>query len=340
MPKTRGRLSILACESGRSFAEKVLKRLVEKGEYKEIRLISAKEVQFANTEIKTTIGESVRDADVFIIQDVENSITNKSVDENLRALKTAIDAAWRSDARYVTAVVPVFPYARQDKQDGREGVTAAVAAREIEDAGANHVITLDIHNTAIAGFFRKAKFDNLHASKNIIDYIKENAALFNLKNLTIMAPDLGGAKRAEHYAQKLGTDIVFVHKRRNYNTPNVVENAVIIGDVKGKDVLIVDDILCTGSTLVKVAKMAKEQGARRVFAACSLPLFNGNAIQNISAAYNEGYISAVIGTDAIYHGGDDFKSKNPWFIEVSVASYFAKVIYTLNHRESLSQLLE
>lgn len=335
----RGKLSILACESGMPLAKNIFSKLIEKGEYKEIKLIDSKEVRFANSEIKTSIGESIRDADVYIIQDVENSVTGYTVDENLRALTTAIDAAWRSDARTVTAILPTFPYARQDKQDGREGITAAMVAREIEDAGAGHVLSLDIHNTAIAGFFRKAKFDNLHASKNIIDYIKNNADFFNLPNLVIMPPDLGGAKRAEHYAQKLGIDLVFVHKKRNYNQPNLVENAVIIGDINGKNVLIVDDMICTGGTLLKVAKLAKNSGARNVFAACSLPLFNGDAMTKMNLAYEEGYLNAVIGTDAVYHGGEEFRKKNPWFKEVTIASYFAKVIKKLNHRESISELL-
>jgi len=337
MPETRGKLSIIACGSGKPLAEKILKKLVEKGEYKEVRLIESKEIQFANTEIKTVIGESIRDADVYIIQDVENSVTGKTVDENLRALKTAIDAAWRSDAKYITAVLPVFPYARQDKADGREGITAAMVTREIEAAGANHVITLDVHNTAIAGFFRRAKFDNLHASKNIIDYIRRNV---NLKNLAVMPPDLGGAKRAEHYAQKLGVNLVFVYKKRDYNQPNVIEKAEIIGDIIGKDVLIVDDMICTGGTLLATAKLAKQKGARRIYSACSLPLFNGNAVEKMNTAYEEGYLHAVIGTDAVHHGGENFQIKNPWFKEVSVASYFAKVIHKLNHRESVSELFE
>ncbi|MEE9525023.1 MAG: ribose-phosphate pyrophosphokinase [Candidatus Woesearchaeota archaeon] len=339
MLKRRGELRLLACEAGRPFAEKILQKLLEKGEYKEARIIDSKEIQFANSEIKTKIGESIRDADVYIIQDVENSVHGKSIDENLRALKTAIDAAWRSDARYVTAVLPAFPYARQDKQDGREGITASLIAREIEAAGADHVITLDIHNTAIAGFFRKAKFDNLNASKNIMSHILKNPELFNLKNMVIMPPDLGGAKRAERYARKLGTDLVFVHKKRSYTHANVVEDAVIIGDISGKDVLIVDDMICTGGTLIKVIKLVKQKGANKVYAACSLPLFNGNAIQNLTEAYEADYLSGVIGTDAVHHG-KDFAAKCPWFREVDIASYFAKVIRKLNHRESLSELLQ
>ncbi len=334
---TRGKLSILACESGRHFAKKILDEIIKKNG--DVRFISSSEVKFANTERKSVIKESIRGADVYIIQDVENSANGCSVDENLRALKTAIDAAWRSDANYITTIIPVFPYARQDKQKGREGITAAAVAREIEDAHANRVITLDVHNTSIAGFFRKAKFEDLHASKNIIDYIKCHKKMFNLENLVIMPPDLGGAPKAKHYAKQLKTRLVFAYKDRNYDVPNSLESTQIVGEVKGRDVLIIDDMIDTAETLINVVKKAKENGAKKIYVACSLALFNGNALEKITKAYEKGHLTAVIGTDAVYHK-NDFQENNPWYKEVSVASYFAEVISRLNHSKSISKLLE
>ncbi len=324
---TRGELSILACESGKPFAKKIVNEIIKKKE--DVKFISSNEIKFANTERKAVIKESIRGADIYIIQDVENSANEYSVDENLRALKTTIDAAWRSDAN---AVIPVFPYARQDKQEGREGITAAAVAREIEDAHANHVITLDVHNTSIAGFFREAKFEDLHASKNIIAYIKDNKERFNLENLVVMSPDVGGARRAKHYAKQLRTRLVLAYKDRNYDIPNSLESIQIVGEVKGKDVLIVDDMIDTAETLIEVIKAAKEKRARRIYAACSLPLFNRDALEKITKAYEKGYLTGVIGTDAVYHG-DEFQENNPWYKEVSVASYFAKVISRLNQNQ-------
>ena len=334
---TRGNLSILACESGIPFAKKIVNEIIKKKG--EVKFISFNEIKFANSERKTVIKESIRGSDIYIIQDVENSVNDCSVDENLRALKTTIDAAYRSDANYITAVIPVFPYARQDKQEGREGITAAAVAREIEDVNANHIITLDVHNEAIAGFFRKAKFENLHASKNIIDYIKKNKDDFDLKNLVVMSPDVGGARRAKHYAKMLGVNLILAYKDRNYNTPNSIESIQIVGEVKGKDILIVDDMIDTAETLINVVKKAKEKGAKKVYVACSLALFNGPAIERITKAYEKGFLTAIIGTDAVYHG-DDFQEKNPWYKEVSVASYFAGVIIRLNQHKSISKLLE
>ena len=338
---TRGRLTILACESGRPFADKIQKKIDEKigDRNKQLKLVESEEIKFANTERKEVIGESIRESDVYIIQDVSNSVNGCSVDENLRVLKTAVDAAWRSDANHITVVIPVFPYSRQDKQEGREGITASVIARELEDLNADQVITLDVHNPAIAGFFRKAKFENLHASKNIIDYIKENKEIFDFKNLVVMSPDAGGVRMAKHYAKKLRTRLAFAYKDRNYDTPNSVESVKIVGEVKSMNVLIVDDMIDTAGTLINVVKKAKEGGAKKVYVACSLALFNGPAIERITKAYKQGYLTAVIGTDAVYHG-PDFEKEHPWYKEISVAGYFAKVISSLNQNKSISKLLE
>ena len=337
MVETRGKLAILACESGRPFAEKILKNLSSKD--KNIKLIESEEIQFANSERKIIIKESIRGSDLYVVQDVENSVTGYSVDENLRALKIAVDAAFRGSANRITAILPAFPYARQDRQSGREGITAAVVAREIEDVNTDHIITLDIHNTAIEGFFRKATFENLRASKNIIKHIRKNKKDFNLKNMVVMAPDAGGVKRAKHYSQQLKADLVLAYKDRKNNVPNVVAEIKLLGDVKGKEVLIPDDMIDTAGTLIKIAKCAKEEGAKKVYAVCSLPLLNGPAINRLRDAYEKGYINKVISTDAVYHGGAKFLKKNPWYEEVSVASYFAKVIKYLNNYKSVSELL-
>ena len=327
----RGDLRILACNSGRFFAQKVIEEINENSGENGL-LIASEEMHFANGELKTVINESIRGNDVYIFQDVASG---EDININLRALKTAIDAAWRSDAGHITAVIPTFPFARQDKAHDREGITAASVAREIENCHADHIITLDIHNTAIVGFFRKARVDNLHASKNIMDFIKKSK-LIDTKNLVVMPPDLGRARLAEHYAQKLGTEMAFIYKKRNYKIANTVDKSEVIGDVADKDVLIVDDMIDTGGTLVKAMEAVKEAGAKNVFASCSLPFFNGSAIERFDKLFSKGIMKGVIGTDAVYHKNLDKK----WFHEVSVASYFAKVISCLNNNMSISGLLK
>ncbi|MCR4284495.1 MAG: ribose-phosphate diphosphokinase [archaeon] len=339
MEGKRGPLAVMACKSGFPFAQKIIKELnnyLSSEGISPISLIPSQEVSFANSEIKTTIDCSIRGSDLYIIQDVENSTNNLSVDENLRALKTAIDSARRADAHYITAVIPVFPYARQDKQVGRECITAAQVAREIEDAGADRVITLDVHNTAIAGFFREAKFENLRASKNILDYVKQNICL---DNLIVVAPDEGGTKRASYYAQKLGVKLAIIYKERDYSTTSKIENTTLLGDVSGKDVFIIDDMISTGGTFYNISKMLKEKfDACDIYLACSLPLFNPPSIERFKELFSNGVIRQVLGTDAVSHS-DIFKAQNIWYQEISVAKYFAKVIYSINNCMSLSALL-
>lgn len=329
-------LSLLACDSGLNFAKKVEKEL-KKISKDEVHLIDSTETQFANTEIKTMLNESIRGKDVYIIQDCENHSNGKSVDENLRALYTMIDACRRCDAERITAVLPSFPYARQDKQNGREGITAARIAFELEgDGSVDHIITIDLHNSAIQGFFRRAKVDNLLGSYDLIPVLKK--MIKDTENTVIMPTDLGGAKRANYYAQTLHTDIAFTYKTRNYCKANTVDKLAILGDIKDKDVYIVDDMICTGGTLVKAIEEAKNMGAKRVFAVCTLALFNGPAIERFQEAYEKGYLDMVIGTDATFHTKELLKN-SPWFKEVSVSSYFAEVINRVNQRKSITDLL-
>ena len=231
----RGELAILACESGKPFAKKVLAQindivLKERAE-EYVQFIDSRETHFANSEIKTEVQDSIRGTDIFIIQDVENSVNGYSVDENLRALKTAIDASWRSGAGNISVVLPTFPYARQDKAKSREGITAARVAEEIENSKATQILTLDVHNSAIAGFFRMAHFEDLHASKNILDYVAEH---IDTKNLVVLAPDAGGAPRAEHYASRLKTELGFIYKKRDYTKSNCVSESILLGRCPGQ----------------------------------------------------------------------------------------------------------
>jgi ribose-phosphate pyrophosphokinase len=337
----RGELAIVACDSGKPFALKVLNHLKEivlkENVNENVKFIETKETHFENSEIKTEILDSIRGTDIFIIQDIENSVNGYSVDENLRALKTAIDAVWRSGAGHISVVIPAFPYARQDKSKSREGITAARVAQEIENYQATQILTLDVHNPAIAGFFRVARFENLHASKNIIDHVTEN---MSTENLVVLSPDAGGAPRAEQYASKLRTELGFVYKKRDYSKPNSVSDALLLGSVRGKDVLLIDDMVDTGGTVVATIRMLKEkEEAKNIYFACSLPLFNGDAVKKLDELHENGYLTGFIGTDAVYHG-DDFSKEHPWFVEVSVAKYFARVIFNINHNCSISELLK
>ncbi len=337
--RDRGDIGIIACNSGKPFAERVMEGLQHQFAKNEVsntaRLIQTREKHFGNGEVETEIEESIRGLDIYVVQDVENKVTRYAIDKNLRAAKTALDAAWRADAHYCTAVLPYFAYSRQERAIGRTCITAAQVARELEQTCADRVITLEIHSEAIAGVFQRTKFENLHASKNLLDYIREHLDITG-----VVAPDTGAAKLCSGYASRLQTELSFIWKRRDYAQIEKVEEMVLQGDVKGKRVLLVDDMIGTAGTLVSACELLHHHGAEEINFATSLPLFTRPAIRRITRAHKRGILNQVIGTDAVYHGGQDFLDAHPWYREVSVAGYFAKVIYNINHYRSISALLQ
>ena len=332
----RAPFSIITCQSGMPLAKKIVKSLSRRTT-REIHLIEAKQIEFANTEIKTIIDESIRGREVYIIQDVENHTEGLTIDQNLRALYTTIDACRRCDAERITAVLPSYPYARQDKQDGRDGITAARVAWELEgEMGVDHLITIDLHNSAIQGFFRKAKIDNLKGGYVLKPYLKK--LIKNPKKSVVLPTDLGGSKRANYYAQQLRTDIAFAYKKRDYRKKNCVANINILGEIGGKDVYIIDDMIDTGGTLIKTIQEAKKMKAKSITAVCTLALFNGDSIKEFKKLYDKKVLQKVIGTDATYHS-KEFLKENPWFKEITISNYFAEIIYRINRRQSIGELL-
>jgi ribose-phosphate pyrophosphokinase len=233
-------------------------------------------------------------------------------------------------------VVPQYPYSRQERKKTREGITAKQIARFLEVSGANRVLTLDVHSEAIMGFFGEAKLEDLHASRTIINHFCNN---YDTGNLIITAPDVGGAEKARFFSKAMQTDFAIVDKARDYSKTSVVESMRLVGDVAGKDVLIPDDMISTGGTIVNAAKLLREKGAEKIYITCSLPFLNDPAKDRIMAAYEDGIITKVIGTDAVFHG-ENFVNDTPWFDEVSIAPLFAKVIYHINTKRSVSELLK
>ncbi len=335
----RGALSIMGCNSGRALAERIVTNLNKivcpNGDCPPLRLTDTEEISFANGEIKTVITENIRGDDHYIVQCMDDPNSPNSINDNLMALLTAINAAHQSDADSITVIIPQYPYSRQERKKTREGITAKQIAQFIEVSGADRVITLDVHSEAIMGFFTHAKLEDLHASRTIIDHFQ---AHYKTDNLIITSADVGGAEKARFYSKAMHTDLAIVDKARDYSKTSVVESMRLVGDVKGKDVLIPDDMISTGGTIVNGAKLLKEHGAANIYVACSLPFFNGNAAKNLSEAYARGDISRVIGTDSVMHG-EEFVKNNPWYDEVSVAPLFAKVIHNINAKRSVSELL-
>ncbi len=339
---SRGLLSIIACDSGRAFAERMMVELnrisKEEGDDLFHRLKYTTEVTFPNGEIKVVINENIRGDDLYVVQCIDDPLSDKSVNDNLMALVTAVHAGYQSDADHITAVIPQFPYSRQERRKTREAISAKLVAGMLELAGCQRVITLDIHSEAIQGFFNSAKLEDLHASNVIIDYL-QTILRIDPTRLVVTGPDVGSAERARHYSKRLGTHLAIVDKARDYSGISKIESMRLVGRVKGMEVLIVDDMIATGNTLVNAIHLLKEHGAQKIYVATSLPFFTGDCVDKLNREYENGNLDLVIGTDAVFQG-KAFIEKTPWYREVSVAPLFARVIYNINKKRSVSELLK
>ncbi|MBK8230034.1 MAG: ribose-phosphate pyrophosphokinase [Candidatus Eisenbacteria bacterium] len=287
--------------------------------YLEVDLGEAEVGHFADGEITVKINENIRGCDIFIIQ------PTPAPSENLMELLIMVDAARRSSALRVTAVLPYFGYARQDRKDRpRVPITAKLVANLITTAGANRVLTMDLHSSQIQGFF-DIPFDHLYAAPVLIDYFREKA----IPNLTVVAPDLGSVKMARAYAQRLEASLALVDKRRT--RADDMEVMTLIGDVKGRNVVIFDDVVSTGKTIAKAAIALKEQGAEEIYVGVTHAVFSPEAGEIMRSAP----VREIVVTDSIAPRsvGLDDRLK-----VLSVSRLFGEAIRRIHEERSLSSL--
>ncbi len=277
--------------------------------------------RFSDGEIRIKINENVRGTDTFIVQ------PTFAPADNLMELLMLIDAARRASARRITAVIPYFGYSRQERKDQpRVPISAKLVANLITTAGADRVLTLDLHAEAIQGFF-DIPVDHLYAMPVIIDYIKG----LRIKDLVVVAPDTGGANRARAFAKRLGTNVplAFIDKRRPM--ANQVEILNVVGDVRDRHCLIVDDIMDTGRTLTKVADTLKRHGARDILASATHPMLSGNAVECL----RNSCIKKLVVTDTIPLSPD---KRQPNIVVLSIAKLLAAAIVRIHNERSVSSL--
>ncbi|KAJ3100364.1 hypothetical protein HDU97_002282 [Phlyctochytrium planicorne] len=311
-------IKIFAGNSHIDFARRVASRLG-------LELAKCVVLKYSNQETSVTIGESVRDEDVFIIQSGCGEIN-----DHLMELLIMINACRTASARRITAVIPCFPYARADKKDkSRAPITAKLVANMLTVAGANHVITMDLHASQIQGFFN-IPVDNLYAEPSTLKYIKDE--IQNYKDIIIVSPDAGGAKRATAIADKLDVDFALIHKERK--KANEVSRMVLVGDVKGRACVLVDDMADTCGTLGLAAKTLIDNGATQVYAIVTHGVLSGKAISVI----NGSQLTKVIVTNTIPH--DDKKILCPKIDTIDVSATFAEAIRRTHNGESVSWLFE
>ncbi len=275
--------------------------------------------RFSDGEIQPYFNESVRGCDIFLIQ------STCQPNDNLIELLMMIDAARRASAHYITAVIPYFGLARQDRKDKpRVSIGSKLVANLLTAAGADRVMTMDLHASQIQGFF-DIPVDHLDASVIFVPYIKS----LGLENLTIASPDMGGSYRARTFAKFFNAEVVICDKRRK--RANEIESMSIIGDVTGQDIVLMDDIVDTAGTLSKAASLIMENGARSVRAVCTHAVLSGNAYETIEKSA----LLELIVTDSI-----PVKTESNKIKVLSTADLFAKAIANVNEHGSISALFK
>ena len=294
----------------------------EISDYTKIKLSEATITKFSDKEIFVEIHENVRGEDVFIIQS-----TSFPANDNLMELLVTIDALRRGSASRITAVLPYFGYARQDRKTGpRTPISAKMVANLITTAGANRVLTMDLHAGQIQGFF-DIPLDNLYAqplfTKDIIDNNRS-------ENLVFVSPDVGGVMRARSFAKKLDADLAIIDKRRD--APGVSAAMNVIGNVDGKKCIIIDDLVDSGGTICNAAKALKDKGATEVYGYCSHGVYSGKALENIQSSM----LKEMVCTNSIKPTFEI--PKNMKFL--SVAPLFGEAIMRINNETSISSLFD
>lgn len=308
MPNTKPEAKIFSITQSKALAEKIAAAYgTDLG-----KVITS---TYSDGEFQPSYEESIRGTRIFII-----GSTNPS-SENLMEMLLMIDAAKRASARHITAVLPYFGWARQDRKDKpRVPIAAKLVAKMLETAGATRIVTMDLHADQIQGFFEKP-VDHLFASTIFLPYLKE----LNLDNLTIASPDMGGSKRAYAYSKALQSDVVICYKQRA--KANVISHMELIGDVTGKNVVLVDDMVDTAGTLTKAADLMMERGALSVRAICTHPILSGDAYKRIENSKLE----ELIVTDSIPLRQESKKIK-----VLSCADLFAEVMQNVHYNKSIS----
>ena len=315
--------------------------------------INVKYTRFANGEVKAEIIDPVRGLNVYIVYDVSNMFPIKvagleearpfSVNDHLMFLFTTIDAVRLAGAESITLVLPTYPYARQHKKAGREALTASLFARFCEELGVARIITLDIHSREIENAFSSCHLENLHGSYQTLIALRKLID-FSDPDLVVVSPDTGAVNRNKFYAQGLHRPLAILYKERDYSVVSKdakntnIKSINLLGDVKGKTVLMADDMIATGGTLIIAMKELMKRGAKKIICIVSLPFFNGNAIENFDAAYKEGTFWRVIGTNAVFQGKELLEKE--WFVQADVTELFARTISRLHHGRPISPLLD
>ena len=361
--KLYGELSVIALQSFEETAQKIDRHLIRRhvnhvefdhgdGPVPASYLLKARQERFSNGEGKVVLTESVRGKDVYILCDVGNYgctypmhgfENHMGPDEHFQDLKRTLSAIG-GKARRMTVVMPLLYASRQDKRRSRESLDCAMALQELQSMGVKNILTFDVHNSAVQNAIPLVSFENMYANYNIIKALSiDEPKLFkNKEELLVISPDTGGTERAIYYATIMKAQVGIFYKRRDYsrvvNGKNPILDHEYMGeDVEGRNVLIVDDIIASGGSIMDLVFELKRRKVNKIYVAATFALLTEGIIE-FQRCYEEGLISRVYSTNLTYI--PKYTQDAPWFRQVDMSGFIAKLIDTLNHSRSVAPLLD
>ncbi len=334
----RAPLYILSTRSGVELSQRICRFL-------KVRFNRINVIDFSCGEFKTVLPESVRGKDVFLVSCALDNKRNISIESNVMETLMIIDTLKNCHANSITLVIPCLPYARQDKRYGREPSTALLLAKMIGCSGADAVITYDLHASQIKCYFEAVNIlpDHLYATKIFLSYIKRNHVL---NDVIVVPPDPGAVKRALLYSKMLFPNqnraevqsrVVFTAKKRSLKQPNKIDFIKLLGDVKGKTVMVVDDMVDTGGTVSAIIEAINKKGAEKTILCATHAILSGPAKYRLDDLYKHGKLDEFLTTDTVPQK-EDYLKKRKWFKQLSIAKMTAEIIRRINNNEPTSSL--
>ena len=352
MSEINHELGIIALESCRELGEQVNKIIQQKRNIEESSLIPTNEIRFSNGEGKVKLPETVRGKDIYILCDVGNysctykmfGFTNhKGPDEHFQDIKRTVSAI-RGKAARITVIMPLLYQSRQHRRKGRESLDCALALQELERLGVDEILTFDVHDPNVQNAIPLLSFENLYPTYDIVKSLISNEDTLSLdkEKLLVISPDTGAMDRAIYYSSVLGVDVGLFYKRRDHSTVvngknPIVEHEYMGREVEGKDVLIVDDMIASGESVLDIALELKKRNAKNVYVATTFAFFT-EGLEKFNEYYSDGIIAKVYSTNLTYISPELREAK--WFNAVDMSEFLSRIINRLNYGKSIAKYMD
>ncbi|SHK87321.1 ribose-phosphate pyrophosphokinase [Clostridium cavendishii DSM 21758] len=349
---TNGDLGLIALESCSDLGKKIDSYIKNRRCEGNSFLISTEEIRFSNGEGKIKLSETIRGKDVYILCDVGNysctytmfgMTTHKGPDEHFQDIKRTVSAI-RGKAKRITVIMPLLYASRQHRRKGRESLDCALALQELERLGVQEILTFDCHDPNVQNAIPLLSFENLYPTYDIVKtFITEEKNLeINKDNMLVISPDTGAMDRAIYYASVLGLDVGLFYKRRDHATivngkNPIVKHEYMGRDVAGQDVLIVDDMIASGESVLDIATELKKRNAKNVYVAATFAFFT-EGLDKFNKYFNDGTITRVYSTNLTYISNE--LKNSPWFREVDMSEFVGRIIHRLNHDKSIASFMD